>query len=234
MVVSRKYKDFREKVDSRTAYDLEDAVKLLKENAFAKFDETVELAIRLGVDPKKADQMVRGTVILPHGTGKKIRVLVFAKGEKISEAEEAGADLVGLEDMIAKVQEGWFDFDVAVASPDVMGMVGKLGKVLGPRGLMPNPKSGTVTMDIGKAVKDIKKGKVSYRVDRAGNVHIGIGKISFEPLQLKENVLAFVDAVLRARPSSAKGQYIRNISISSTMGVGIKLNATNLMAELKS
>lgn len=234
MKIGKKYKNFREKIDSRTAYSLDDAVKILKENAFAKFDETVELAVRLGVDPKKADQMVRGTVVLPHGTGKKIRVLVFAKGEKVTEATEAGADHVGLEDLIEKVKGGWFDFDVAVASPDVMGMVGKLGKILGPRGLMPNPKSGTVTMDIGKAITDIKKGKVSYRVDRAGNVHIGIGKISFEPAQLKDNVLAFVDAVMRAKPSSAKGQYLRNIAITSTMGVGIKLNTTSLVAELKS
>jgi large subunit ribosomal protein L1 len=234
MKVGKKYSSFREKVDSRTAYSLEDAIKMLKENAFAKFDETVELAVRLGVDPKKADQMVRGTVVLPHGTGKKIRVLVFVKGEKVTEATEAGADHVGLEDLIEKVKGGWFDFDVAVASPDVMGMVGKLGKILGPRGLMPNPKSGTVTMDIGKAVTDIKKGKVSYRVDRAGNVHIGIGKVSFEHAQLKDNVLAFVDAVMRAKPSSAKGQYLKNIAITSTMGVGIKLNATSLVAELKS
>jgi large subunit ribosomal protein L1 len=234
MKIGKKYSNFREKIDSRAAYSLDDAVKILKANAFAKFDETVELAVRLGVDPKKADQMVRGTVVLPHGTGKKIRVLVFAKGEKVTEANEAGADHVGLEDLIEKVKGGWFDFDVAVASPDVMGMVGKLGKILGPRGLMPNPKSGTVTMDVGKAITDIKKGKVSYRVDRAGNVHIGIGKVSFEPAQLKDNVLAFMDAVMRAKPSSAKGQYLKNIAITSTMGVGIKLNTTSLVAELKS
>jgi len=234
MKVGKKYSQFKEQVDSRAAYSLEDAVKLLKDNAFAKFDETVEFAVRLGVDPKKADQMVRGTVVLPHGTGKKIKVLVFTKGEKITEAEEAGADYVGLEDMIEKVQGGWFDFDVAVASPDVMGMVGKLGKILGPRSLMPNPKSGTVTFDIGKAITDIKKGKISYRVDKAGNVHVGVGKVSFENNMLKDNVLAFLDSIIRARPSTTKGQYLRNASICSTMGVGLKLNTTGLVAELKS
>jgi large subunit ribosomal protein L1 len=234
MSTGKKYSEFRKKVDSRTAYDLDDAVKLLKENAYAKFDETVELAVRLGVDPKKADQMIRGTVVLPHGTGKKVRVLVFTKGEKVTEAEEAGADYVGLEEYVDKVQGGWFDFDVVVASPDVMGMVGKLGKVLGPRGLMPNPKSGTVTMDVGKAISDIKKGKISYRVDKVGNVHVGIGKVSFSESQIRENLLAFMDAIVRARPAAAKGQYLRNVSVSSTMGVGIKLNPSGLVAELKS
>ncbi len=234
MKAGKKYTEFRKKVDSRVAYDIDEAVKLLKENAYAKFDETVELAVRLGVDPKKADQMIRGTVVLPHGTGKKVRVLVFTKGEKIVEAEQAGADYVGLEELIEKIQGGWFDFDVAVASPDVMGMVGKIGKVLGPRGLMPNPKSGTVTMDIAKAIGDIKKGKISYRVDKVGNVHVGVGKTSFENNQLKENVLAFMDAILRARPSTAKGQYVKNVALSSTMGVGIKLNPSGLVAELKS
>ncbi|NIS15083.1 MAG: 50S ribosomal protein L1 [candidate division Zixibacteria bacterium] len=234
MSTGKKYSEFRKKVDSRTAYDLDDAVKLLKENAYAKFDETVELAVRLGVDPKKADQMIRGTVVLPHGTGKKVRVLVFTKGEKVTEAEEAGADYVGLEEYVDKVQGGWFDFDVVVASPDVMGMVGKLGKVLGPRGLMPNPKSGTVTMDVGKAISDIKKGKISYRVDKVGNVHVGIGKVSFSENQIRENLLAFMDAIVRARPAAAKGQYLRNVSVSSTMGVGIKLNPSGLVAELKS
>jgi large subunit ribosomal protein L1 len=234
MPTGKKYKEFREKVDSRATYDLDEAVKLVKENAFAKFDETVELAVRLGVDPKKADQMVRGTVVLPHGTGKKVRVLVFTKGEKVAEAEEAGADFVGLEEYVEKVQGGWFDFDVIVASPDVMGMIGKLGKVLGPRGLMPNPKSGTVTMDIGKAITDIKKGKISYRVDKVGNVHVGIGKVSFNETQIRENLLAFMDAIMRARPAASKGQYLRNVAISSTMGVGIKLNPSGLVAELKS
>jgi large subunit ribosomal protein L1 len=234
MSTGKKYAEFRKKIDSRASYDLDDAVKLVKENAFANFDETVELAVRLGVDPKKADQMVRGTVVLPHGTGKKVRVLVFTKGEKVSEAEEAGADYVGLEEYVEKVQGGWFDFDVVVASPDVMGMIGKLGKMLGPRGLMPNPKSGTVTMDIGKAVTDIKKGKISYRVDKVGNVHVGIGKVSFNENQIRENLLAFMDAIMRARPAAAKGQYLRNISLSSTMGVGIKLSPSGLVAELKS
>ncbi len=234
MSTGKKYAEFRKKIDSRATYDLDDAVKLVKENAFAKFDETVELAVRLGVDPKKADQMVRGTVVLPHGTGKKVRVLVFTKGEKVSEAEEAGADYVGLEEYVEKVQGGWFDFDVVVASPDVMGMIGKLGKMLGPRGLMPNPKSGTVTMDIGKAITDIKKGKISYRVDKVGNVHVGLGKVSFDEKQIRENLLAFMDAIMRARPAAAKGQYLRNISLSSTMGVGIKLSPSGLVAELKS
>ncbi|MBD3217553.1 MAG: 50S ribosomal protein L1 [candidate division Zixibacteria bacterium] len=234
MSTGKKYTEFRKKIDSRASYDLDDAVKLVKENAFANFDETVELAVRLGVDPKKADQMVRGTVVLPHGTGKEVRVLVFTKSDKASEAEEAGADYVGLEEYVEKVQGGWFDFDVVVASPDVMGMIGKLGKMLGPRGLMPNPKSGTVTMDIGKAVTDIKKGKISYRVDKVGNVHVGIGKVSFNEKQIRENLLAFMDAIMRARPAAAKGQYLRNISLSSTMGVGIKLSPSGLVAELKS
>ncbi len=234
MKTGKKYAEFRKKIDSREAYELDDAVKMVKENAFAKFDETVELAIRLGVDPKKADQMVRGTVVLPHGTGKKVRVLVLTKGEKVVEAQEAGADYVGLEDLVEKIQGGWFDFDVAVASPDVMGMVGKIGKILGPRGLMPNPKSGTVTMDIGKAVSDIKKGKISYRVDKVGNVHVGVGKVSFNENQIKDNVLAFMDAILRAKPPSAKGQYLKNIALSSTMGVGIKLNTQGVIAALKS
>jgi large subunit ribosomal protein L1 len=234
MSVGKKYKSFREKIDSRTAYELEDAVKLIKENAFAKFDESVEFAVRLGVDPRKADQMVRGTVVLPHGTGKKVRVLVFAKGDKVKEAEEAGADHVGLEDLIEKVQGGWFDFDVAVASPDVMSMVGKLGKLLGTRGLMPNPKSGTVSPDIGKAVSDIKKGKIAFRVDKAGNIHVVIGKVSFDNQKIKENLLSFLGSVMRARPASAKGQYLRNASMCSTMGVGVKLNTANLLAELKS
>jgi large subunit ribosomal protein L1 len=233
MKAGKKYTAFRQKVDRRRTYNLDEAVKLVKDNAYAKFDETVEMAIRLGIDPKKADQMVRGTVVLPHGTGKKVRVLVLTKGEKVAEAQQAGADYVGLEDLLAKIQGGWFDFDVVVASPDVMGMVGKIGKVLGPRGLMPNPKSGTVTFDIGKAVGDIKKGKVSYRVDKVGNIQIGIAKTSFDYKQIKENALAFMDAVMRAKPSSAKGLYLKNVAICSTMGVGIKLNSASILAELK-
>jgi len=233
MKAGKKYTAFRQKVDRTRTYNLDEAVKLVKDNAYAKFDETVEMAIRLGIDPKKADQMVRGTVVLPHGTGKKVRVLVLTKGEKVAEAQQAGADYVGLEDLLAKIQGGWFDFDVVVASPDVMGMVGKIGKVLGPRGLMPNPKSGTVTFDIGKAVGDIKKGKVSYRVDKVGNIQIGIAKTSFDYKQIKENALAFMDAVMRAKPSSAKGLYLKNVAICSTMGVGIKLNSASILAELK-
>lgn len=233
MKAGKNYKSFREKVDTRTAYGIDDAVKLIKEGAYAKFDESIEFALRLGVDPRKSDQMVRGTVVLPFGTGKKVRVLAMAKGEKVKEAEDAGADFVGLEDLAEKIQGGWFDFDVAVATPDVMNVMGKLGKLLGPRGLMPNPKSGTVTFDIGKAIEDIKKGKISYRVDKAGNVHAAIGKVSFEENKIKANALAFLDAILRAKPAAAKGQYLKHISICSTMGVGIKLHPAQLVAELK-
>jgi large subunit ribosomal protein L1 len=231
---SKRYVAVTEQVDREKRYKLDEAVAATKQCATAKFDETVELAFKLGVDPRQADQMVRGTVMLPHGTGKQVRIAVFAKGEKEKEAQEAGADVVGSDDLVEKVQGGWFDFDVVVASPDVMGMIGKLGKMLGPRGLMPNPKSGTVTMDIGKAVTDIKKGKISYRVDKVGNVHVGIGKVSFNENQIRENLLAFMDAIMRARPAAAKGQYLRNISLSSTMGVGIKLSPSGLVAELKS
>ena len=201
----------------------DEAVSLVKELAFAKFDETVELATRLGVDPRKADELVRGTVVLPHGTGKTVRVLAIAQGEKEAEAVEAGADYVGVE-YVEKIQQGWVDFDVAVATPDLMGKVGPLGRILGPRGLMPTPKAGTVTFDIGKAVKDIKAGKIEYRVDKTGNIHAPIGKVSFSEEQLRENLQAFMDSIVRARPASSKGQYVRSVTVSSTMGPGVPID----------
>jgi len=199
------------------------ALQLVKDSSFAKFDESVEIAIRLGVDPRHADQVVRGTVVLPHGTGKKIRVLVLAQGDKVKEAEEAGADYVGLE-YVAKIKEGWLDFDVSVATPDVMGQVGQLGRILGPRGLMPSPKAGTVTFDVGKAVSEIKAGKIEFRVDKTGNVHAAIGRVSFEVDKLTENLHAFMDTVVRAKPSSSKGTYIRSVTLSSTMGPGVRID----------
>jgi large subunit ribosomal protein L1 len=200
-----------------------DAVKLVKQNAFAKFDETVEVAVRLGVDPRHADQVVRGTVVLPHGTGKSVRVLVVAQGDKAKEAQDAGADYVGME-FIQKISEGWLDFDVAVATPDVMGQLGKLGRVLGPRGLMPSPKAGTVTFEVAKAVREIKAGKIEFRVDKTGNLHAPIGRVSFEEQKLAENLDAFMDTVVRAKPSSAKGTYIRSVTVSSTMGPGVRID----------
>jgi len=219
------YEDARKKVDREKKYEPEEALRMVQEMSRRSFDETVELAVRLGVNPKHADQQVRGSVVLPHGTGKTVRVVVFAKGEKMKEAEEAGADHVGADDLVAKVQEGWLDFDVAVATPDMMGSVGKLGKVLGPRGMMPNPKSGTVTFDIEKAINDIKAGKVEYRTDKAGNVHVPIGKVSFSHDKLNENFSAVMEALIKARPTAAKGQYIRNVTVSSTMGPGIRTTA---------
>ncbi|MFO8192393.1 MAG: 50S ribosomal protein L1 [Bacillota bacterium] len=218
----KKYEEARNKINRETKYEATEAIRLVKELSNRSFDETVELAVRLGVNPKHADQQVRGSVVLPHGTGKTIRLAVFAKGDKAKEAEEAGADYVGADELVAKVQEGWFDFDVAVATPDMMSSVGKLGKILGPRGMMPNPKSGTVTFEIEKAISDIKAGKVEYRTDKAGNVHVPIGKISFSEDKLLENYNAVMDALIRARPVAAKGQYIKNITVSSTMGPGIK------------
>ena len=218
----KKYEEARKQVDRETRYEPAEALAKVREMGKAGFDETVELAVRLGVNPKHADQQVRGSVVLPHGTGKTVRVVVFAKGEKIKEAEEAGADFVGGDELVAKIQEGWLDFDVAVATPDMMGSVGKVGKVLGPRGLMPNPKSGTVTFEVEKAVGDIKAGKVEYRTDKAANVHVPIGKVSFTHEQLLENFNAIMDALIKARPAAAKGQYLKNISVSSTMGPGVK------------
>jgi large subunit ribosomal protein L1 len=226
--VARHGKNFNqasEKVESHP-YNLAEAVGLAKESAFAKFDETMEVAMRLGVDPRHADQMVRGTVALPHGTGKSVRVLVFAGGEKVKEAEDAGADHVGGDEMAKKVKEGWLDFDAVVATPDMMKVVGGLGRVLGPRGLMPNPKTGTVTFDVGQAVEQIKAGKIEFRVDKAGIVHAPFGKASFSAEQLLENAEALIGAVLKARPASAKGKYIKSVSLSSTMGPGIRVDET--------
>ena len=221
----KNFKQASEKVESHP-YSLSEAVGLAKESAFAKFDETMEVAMRLGVDPRHADQMVRGTVALPNGTGKSVRVLVFAGGEKVKEAEDAGADHVGGDEMAKKVKEGWLDFDAVVATPDMMKVVGGLGRVLGPRGLMPNPKTGTVTFDVGQAVEQIKAGKIEFRVDKAGIVHAPFGKASFSAEQLQENVEALIGAVLKARPASAKGKYVKSVSVSSTMGPGIRVDET--------
>lgn len=220
-------------VGSNGVVDLPTAVELMKQTVSAKFDETMEIAICLGVDPKKADQMVRGTVLLPHGTGKSVRILVFAKGEKEKEAKEAGADYVGLEEFIEKIQQGWLEFDKAIATPDVMGQVGKLGKVLGPRGLMPNPKAGTVTFDVGRAVRDFKGGKIEFRVEKAGIVHAPFGRVSFSKGQLLENAAALLDAVLRAKPSTSKGRYLKGITVSSTMGPGVKVDPNAIQILLK-
>lgn len=224
------YKESAKLIDRTKLYDPQEAISLLKQTAKAKFDETVDLAVRLGVDPKHADQQVRGAVVLPHGTGRTVTVLVIAKGDKAKEAEEAGADFVGAEDMIEKIQkENWFGFDVCIATPDMMSLVGRLGRVLGPKGLMPNPKSGTVTMDVAKAIGDIKAGKVEYRLDKAAIMHVPIGKVSFSKEQLNENLAALMDAVVKARPAAAKGTYLRNVVLSTTMGPGIKLNRASYM-----
>lgn len=220
----KKYTDSQKLIDNSKAYETQEALKLVLETAKAKFDETIELHVRLGVDPKHADQQVRGVVVLPNGTGKKVRVLVLTKGDKATEAEKAGADYVGAEDMVAKIQGGWFDFDVCIATPDMMGLVGKIGKVLGPKGLMPNPKSGTVTMDVARAIKDVKAGKVEYRLDKAAIIHCPIGKKSFGEAKLVENFSALMDAIIHAKPSASKGQYIKSVAVTSTMGPGIKVN----------
>jgi len=209
-------------------YDLHGASELVKQLAFAKFDETVELAVRLGVDPKRADQMVRGTTVLPHGTGKKVRIVVFAKGEKEQEAIKAGADFVGAEDLLEKIKGGWLKFDSAIATPDLMGAVGKLGKVLGPRGLMPNPKTGTVTFEVAKAIQEIRRGRVEYKVDKAGNVHVPIGKVSFGSQKIKENAQAVFDSIIKAKPASSKGRYLKTATLSSTMGPGIPLDSVGI------
>jgi large subunit ribosomal protein L1 len=219
----KRFKNAKATLSAGTKFPPKEAIEAVKEIAFAKFDETVEVAARLGVDPRQADQVVRGTVILPHGTGRAVRVLVIAQGEKEKEATEAGADYVGM-DFLDKIKEGWLDFDVAVATPDVMGKVGPLGRVLGPRGLMPTPKAGTVTFDVGRAVKEIKAGKIEYRVDRTGNVHAPIGKVSFPVEKLQENLEAFMDSILRAKPSTSKGTYLRGVSVSSTMGPGVAID----------
>ncbi len=221
---SKKMQEALKKVDATKAYSVEEAVALAKDTNIAKFDATVEVAYKLNVDPKKADQQIRGAVVLPNGTGKTQTVLVFAKGEKAKEAEAAGADFVGDDDMVAKIQGGWFDFDVVVATPDMMATVGKLGRVLGPKGLMPNPKTGTVTMDVTKAVEEVKAGKVTYRVDKAGNIHVPIGKVSFDNEKLVENFNTINDVLQKAKPSTAKGQYIKNISVTTTFGPGIHVD----------
>ena len=220
----KKYRESAAKVDRQQKYELEEAVKVVKDSAFTKFDGTVELAVRLGVNPRHADQMVRGAVVLPHGTGKEVRVVVFAKGEKAKEAEDAGADFVGGEDLVERIQGGWLDFDKAIATPDMMRFVGKIGRVLGPRGLMPNPKVGSVTFDVGQAVQDSKAGKVDFRVEKAGIVHAGIGRVSFSADKLLENARALIDQLVKLKPATAKGIYIRSVALSSTMGPGVRIN----------
>jgi large subunit ribosomal protein L1 len=221
----KKYKTAAQKRDAAIAYQGKQALEIVKSAAFAKFDETVEVAVRLGVDPKHADQVVRGTVVLPAGTGKSVRVLVVADGDKAREAQDAGADFVGTE-YLARIKEGWMDFDIMIATPDKMGQVGQLGRVLGPRGLMPNPKAGTVTFDVGRAVRETKAGKIEFRVDKSGNVHAAIGKVSFPLEALETNFNAFMDQIVRSKPSAAKGVYVRNVSVSSTMGPGVTVDTT--------
>jgi large subunit ribosomal protein L1 len=229
----KKYLESRQKIDRATRYELDAGLTLLKESGRAKFDESVDMAIRLGVNPKHADQMVRGTVALPHGVGKAVKILVFAKGEKEKEAREAGADFVGAEELVEKITGGWMEFDKTIATPDMMGTVGKLGKVLGPRGLMPNPKVGTVTFDVGRAVKELKAGRVEFKVDKTGIVHTTVGKISFSADQLKDNVMALMDTIVRAKPASSKGTYLKSVAISTTMGPGIKLDPNALRGTTK-
>ncbi|MGH7497067.1 MAG: 50S ribosomal protein L1 [bacterium] len=230
---SRRYNEAAKLIEAGKEYSLEDAVVLLKKLPRAKFDESIEVAVRLGVDPRHADQVVRGTVALPHGIGKSVRVLVMCKSNKENEARDAGADHVGFEEYLKKINEGWFDFDVIIATPDVMGELGKLGKILGPRGLMPNPKSGTVTLDVGQAVREVKAGKIEFRVDKSGILHVNIGKSSFNEKQLTENIRSFIDTVARLKPASAKGQYFRSITVSSTMGPGIHLDRNVALGETK-
>jgi large subunit ribosomal protein L1 len=224
-MVSKRYDASAAKIAPDKPYSLDEAIGVLKAMPGAKFDESVDLSFRLGVDPKHADQMVRGAVVLPHGIGKTVRVAVFAKGEKEREAREAGADTIGAEDLVEKVQGGWMDFDTAIATPDLMGQVGRLGKVLGPRGLMPNPKLGTVTFDISRAVREAKAGKVEFRVDKAGNIHTPVGKRSFNEQQLRDNAMALIEAIVRAKPPAAKGNYLRSLTVSSTMSPGVSIDA---------
>ena len=230
MKKGKRYVESAKLVDRTNLYDVEEAVSIIKKTANAKFDETIEAHIKLGVDGRHADQQVRGAVVLPHGTGKKVRVLVFAKGDKVEEAQAAGADFVGGQELVPKIQnEGWLDFDVVVATPDMMGVVGRLGRVLGPKGLMPNPKAGTVTMDVTKAVNDIKAGKIEYRLDKTNIIHVRVGKASFTEEQLADNFHTLMGAIVKAKPAAAKGQYLRSVTITSTMGPGIKLNPVKLV-----
>lgn len=226
MAQSKRFKSVKALVDNTKLYDVKEGLELAVKNANAKFDESMELHIKTGVDGRNADQQVRGVVVLPHGTGKKVRVLVIAKGDKADEAEKAGADVVGAEDVVARIQnDGWLDFDVCITTPDMMGVVGRIARILGPKGLMPNPKSGTVTMDVTKAINDVKAGKVEYRLDKTNNIHVVFGKASFGVEKLMENYETIMSAIIKAKPAAAKGQYIKNVSVASTMGAGIKLNA---------
>jgi len=233
MATGKKIIAAKAKIDRDVSYPLSDAVALVKEVASANFDETLDLTVRLGVDPRKADQMVRGAVVLPNGLGKKVRVLVFAKGEKAQEALDAGADFVGGDDLVEKIQGGWFEFDTAIATPDMMGTVGKIGRLLGPRSLMPNPKVGTVTFDVGRAVSEAKSGKVEYRVEKTGIIHAPVGKVSFDQEKLQENIVSLMDALVKAKPSTAKGAYLKKISISSTMGPGVLVDIPGVQALVK-
>ena len=228
--MGKKINEAREKVERGKEYSIEDAIGRVKKASFTRFNETVDIAVNLGIDAKKTDQMVRSAVVLPHGLGKKVRIVVFAKGEKEKEARDAGADYVGAEDLIEKIQQGWFDFDKVVATPDIMGLVGKLGKLLGPRGLMPNPKLGTVTFDLAKAVKEIKAGKVEYKTEKAGLIHVPIGKVSFDDQKLIENAMAVIDAIIKAKPPTSKGKYLKKVAVSSTMGPGVKVDVGRLTA----
>jgi len=232
-VMTKRLKATEALIDRTKTYSVEEAMEIVKKAPAAKFDESVDLSLRLGVDPKHADQMVRGAIVLPHGIGKTVRVAVFAKGEKEREAREAGADVVGAEDLVEKIQGGFMDFDSTIATPDLMGQVGRLGKVLGPRGLMPNPKLGTVTFDVARAVREVKAGKVEFRVDKAGNVHVPLGKKSFALDQLVENAMALLEAIVRAKPSAAKGQYLRSITVSSTMGPGVHVDVQRVANQFK-
>lgn len=229
MKFSKKRKEVLKKVDIKKEYSISEAVTALKDSSKAKFNESIDIAMRLGVDPRQADQLVRGTVTLPHGTGKSIRVLVIARPEKQEDARNAGADYVGFEDYLKKIQEGWADCDVIIATPDVMSELGKLGKILGPKGLMPNPKSGTVTNDLSKAIQEVKAGRIEFRVDKAGIVHACLGKVSFDPKQLEENIQTFINQILKLKPASAKGQYVKSITLSSTMGPGLHINKSELL-----
>jgi large subunit ribosomal protein L1 len=230
----KKYRQAKESYDPSKPYPVEEALGILSKVHYAKFDESVDVAVRLGVDPKRADQMVRGTVTLPHGTGRQIRIVAFAKGEKEKEAQEAGADFVGGEDLVKKIsEEGWLEFDKAVATPDMMSQVGKIGKILGPRGLMPNPKIGTVTFELKKAIQELKAGKTEFRVDKVGNVHVSIGKVSFGPEKLRDNLMVLLEALMRAKPAASKGTYMKNVALSTTMSPGIKIDATNVRVLLR-